>query len=78
MNHPATLNVKLASLQGSVDAADAAPTAQQVDVYDLLRKRLDDVLTEWNEIRTKEIPALNEQLRAAGIGPVFVPGGGGE
>jgi hypothetical protein len=78
MNHPATLNVKLASLQGSVDAADAAPAAQQVDVYDLLRKRLDDVLAEWSEIRTKEIPALNEQLRAAGIGPVFVPGGGGE
>ncbi|MDP2529102.1 MAG: hypothetical protein Q8W51_05145 [Candidatus Palauibacterales bacterium] len=78
MNHPATLNVKLASLQGSVDAADAAPTAQQVDVYDLLRKRLDGVLAEWSEIRTKEIPALNEQLRAAGIGPVFVPGTGEE
>ncbi len=80
MNHPATLNVKLASLQGSVDAADAAPTAQQVDVYDMLRKRLDGVLAVWKEIRTKEIPALNDLLKSHGVGPVFVPpksGGGG-
>ncbi|HKK08519.1 MAG TPA: glycosyl hydrolase, partial [Gemmatimonadota bacterium] len=41
MNHPATLNVKLASLQGSVDGADAAPTAQQKEVFQLLRSRLD-------------------------------------
>jgi hypothetical protein len=75
MNHPATLNVKLASLQGSVDAADAAPTAQQVEVFEMLRKRLDGVLAEWNEIRTKEIPALNALLTGHGVGPVFVPGG---
>ncbi len=76
MNHPATLNVKLASLQGSVDGADAAPTAQQSAVYEMLRKRLDGVLAEWNEIRTKEIPALNELLKSHGVGPVFVPPAG--
>jgi len=77
MNHPATLNVKLASLQGSVDGADAAPTAQQQEVYELLRGRLDDALAEWKTLGDEAIPALNQKLGAAGIGPVFVPGSGG-
>jgi len=75
MNHPATLNVKLASLQGSVDGADAAPTAQQKEVYQMLRGRLDGILSEWKQMKTGEIPALNQRLSQAGIGPVFVSGG---
>jgi len=73
MNHPATLNVKLASLQRSVDAADAAPTAQQLAVFRMLRARLDGALGAWDEIRSTELPALNRLLTERGIGPVFVP-----
>jgi photosystem II stability/assembly factor-like uncharacterized protein len=77
MNHPATLNVKLASLQRSVDGSDAAPTTQHREVFQMLRGRLDGVLSEWEQIRTKEIPALNELLTSHHIGPVFVPTAGG-
>jgi hypothetical protein len=35
-----------------------------------LEKALDDQLSAWNQIKTKDFPVLNEQLKKAGLPPI--------
>jgi photosystem II stability/assembly factor-like uncharacterized protein len=62
----ARLNVGLNSLLAAVDSADVAPTTQAVSTFDELHNALDQQLTRWNEIRTKDVPDLNLRLKRSG------------
>jgi photosystem II stability/assembly factor-like uncharacterized protein len=58
------------ALFGALSSGDAAPTAQAQAESGELGKALDMTLAKWKAVRTMELSAVNEQLRAAGIPPV--------
>jgi hypothetical protein len=64
------LSEGLYNLLGSVDSADIEPTTQQVATFNDVNKALDQQLTEWQEIKTKDVPALNLKVHAAGMQPL--------
>jgi photosystem II stability/assembly factor-like uncharacterized protein len=58
---------QLEYLAGSVSGSDYAPTASQREVAQLLHERTAAVRTEFNDITARELAAINEQLRRAGL-----------
>jgi hypothetical protein len=50
---------------------DFGPTSQQLEVYDILKKRLTDARAAFDKLVTETIPAFNKSLAAAGLGPVI-------
>ncbi len=67
LNYPVELNSQLAYLQTVIDSADAAPTKQSVEVFGRLRRRLDAQLAAWKMLQEKDLAALNNDMRKAGI-----------
>jgi len=58
---------QLEYLAGSVSGSDYAPTASQREVAQLLHQRAAAARTEFNEVTARELAAINEQLRRAGL-----------
>jgi len=67
LNYPVKLNEKLVSLGGSVESADAAPTEQDYEVFDKLSREVEDQLSKWNEVVSKDLAALNDLIRKKDI-----------
>ena len=63
----ARLNSGFSALVSALDTADAAPTTQQVAMFAELDKALEEQLSAWGELKAKDIPELNEQLKKAGL-----------
>jgi hypothetical protein len=63
----ARLNGGLSTLLSALDSADAAPTTQQVAMFTGLEKALDEQLTAWAQIKSKDVPAINQRLKKAGL-----------
>jgi photosystem II stability/assembly factor-like uncharacterized protein len=61
------LNGGLNSLVSALDTADAAPTTQQAAMFEELDKALDEQLSAWSQLQSKEIPELNQMLKKAGL-----------
>jgi hypothetical protein len=61
------LNTGLAALLSALDTADAAPTTQEISMFSELEKALQEQLTSWEQLKSKDIPELNEQLKRAGL-----------
>ncbi|MDE3058487.1 MAG: glycoside hydrolase [Bacteroidota bacterium] len=57
------LQTKEAYLMALLQSADVKPTAQAVAGVEQLQKSLHELLGRWNEIETKDVKAVNEQLR---------------
>ncbi|HTF37927.1 MAG TPA: glycoside hydrolase, partial [Blastocatellia bacterium] len=58
---------ELLGLMGLVEGADVTPTTQAVAASEQVQKTLAGVLSRWNEIKDKDVKALNEQLGKAGL-----------
>jgi photosystem II stability/assembly factor-like uncharacterized protein len=69
----ARLNSGLSTLLAIVDSADAAPTTQAVATLTEVQRALDEQLAQWADLRNKDLPALNQQLKQAGVPPIEVP-----
>jgi photosystem II stability/assembly factor-like uncharacterized protein len=69
----ARLNSGLSSLLAIVDSADAAPTTQAVATFTEVLRALDEQLAQWVGVRNKDLPALNQLLKQAGVPPIEVP-----
>ena len=65
LHFPTKLNSKLGYLDAAIDSADASPTSAELAVFAELDAQLDAQLAKWNEITTKDLPAINEALRNA-------------
>lgn len=63
----ARLNGQLGQLLGVTTGADAAPTQTQIDSVAEVQRTLAKALSDWNETKTHDIGALNEQLRGAAL-----------
>jgi hypothetical protein len=61
---------QLNSLMGLIEGADATPTTQAVAASDELQRGLSDLLARWNEMKSRDVGALNEQLRQANLPPI--------
>jgi hypothetical protein len=58
---------ELSALYGLIDSADAAPTAAQSAQLAQLDATYTKLMAQWMQIKTKDVPALNEQLKKAGL-----------
>jgi len=65
-----SLNQHLGGLLSVADSAEAAPTTQAAAVYKELRDALEKLAARWTKIRQQNIPALNAELKKAGLAPV--------
>jgi len=55
------------ALHKEVEKADAAPTVAQTEAFAKAKNELSLGVKSWDEMKRKEIPALNEQLHGAGL-----------
>jgi photosystem II stability/assembly factor-like uncharacterized protein len=58
----AVVRAELARLLHSIESADAAPTAAQVEAVDIAVKPLPGLLEQWQQLKKTDLKALNEQL----------------
>ncbi len=63
----ARLNNGFNTLVSALDTADAAPTTQQVAMFGELDKALAEQLSAWAQLKSKDIPELNDKLKKAGL-----------
>ena len=58
-----TLRTALARVQHTIQAADVAPTATQVDSYQGMVKPINDLLDQWATVKATDVKALNDSLK---------------
>jgi hypothetical protein len=63
----ASVSARARQLFGLVDGVDAAPTAQATVAIDEVLKEAHSMNEAWLAIKSQDVPALNQQLRAAGL-----------
>jgi photosystem II stability/assembly factor-like uncharacterized protein len=63
----------LATLLDVLQQADAAPTTQGVAASADLQQKLRTLMSGWNDLKGRDVQALNAQLRAAGLQPLVLP-----
>jgi len=63
LNYPIQVTDQMMALQGTVESADTAPTAQSYVVFDELNARLETQLAAWRDVQSKELAALNELMK---------------
>ncbi len=73
------LNSGLGALLNGLDTADAGPTTQQAAMFGELDKALQEQLAAWAQLKSKDITALNEELKKRGLPPIDLqkPAAGG-
>ena len=70
LNFPIKLNNKIAALLGVVESAEARPTDQTYDVFDVLSGALQIELDELASIVAEDVPEFNELLEEEGLPPI--------
>jgi len=73
--HLAPVSYTHLSLLFSVDSADAAPTKQQYEVEEDLEKEAQPLLTQYRELISKDLTALNDMVSKQNIPVLYVPAG---
>jgi photosystem II stability/assembly factor-like uncharacterized protein len=61
------------TLYGAILSYDGAPTAYQLERIDVLKADLGDVEKQFDGLLEKDLPALNDALKAGGLEPIEVP-----
>jgi photosystem II stability/assembly factor-like uncharacterized protein len=56
------LRTQLAIIEHSIESADAAPTAAQVEACQISIKSLHELIEQWQQLKKTDLKALNEQL----------------
>ena len=68
------MNNKLGSLLGIVESAEARPTQQSYEVFEMLSERLDRELEQLTQIIEQDLPQLNELLRVLELEAIDITG----
>jgi len=61
------LTSALAGLENVIESADVAPTPDAMAAFQSIQTVLRAALAQWAEVKGKDLPQLNEMLRAAGL-----------
>jgi photosystem II stability/assembly factor-like uncharacterized protein len=72
---PNMLNEAFDSFRSTLDYDDNAPTAQQYEVFKLLRDRLDKELRAWKQIISSDVPAFNSAVQRNSVPLLYLPPG---
>ena len=67
-----TVNNSFSSLLESLQSADVIPTDATIAAAAELKRMLTKLIADWNELKTKDVPSMNQQLRSANQ-PTLVP-----
>jgi len=67
------LNEQYDSFAASIEAADAAPTEQQSEVFKMLRARLEEQINKLDGILNTDLAAFEEAARSHNITLLYVP-----
>ncbi len=72
LNFPIRLTNKLAHLNSLTQIGDFPPTAQAIEVKEVLIKEIDEHLKAYNLVKTKQVPLLNSLIRARAVDYIIV------
>jgi hypothetical protein len=72
LNYPIQAADQLMALQGTVESADAPPTAASYAVFEEVNHRLESQLAAWQEIQSRELASLNALIHQNNI-PAIAP-----
>ena len=61
------LNGDFASLFNTLQDTDMPPTSQTISAAAEAQKTFNDLLSKWMLLKNKNIPAVNQQIKAAGF-----------
>jgi hypothetical protein len=61
------LRTRYMALFNVLQEADDAPTTQATAAIPELEKQLPPLMQQWQEVKSKDIPALNQQLKSANL-----------
>jgi hypothetical protein len=64
---PTMLNEAFDTFSHTIEQADAVPTQSQYEVFRMLSAKLDEQLKIWEQIRTLDLPAVNNLVRESNI-----------
>jgi hypothetical protein len=89
LNYPIRLNNELVALAGSISTADATPTQQSYQVFDMLKQRSDQQVAKWDELVKSDLVNFNQLVRQQEVPAIILEnpstnsapapsGGGGE
>jgi hypothetical protein len=67
-----SLNRKFARIFSAVNDGDSAPTADAMQAFRTAQTDLIVVMAKWATLTSKDLPALNGQLRQAGLAPIAI------
>jgi hypothetical protein len=73
LNYPDKLDQQFISLGSGVENADSAPNAAAYERFKELSAQLDGLMAKWQEIESKDLPALNELIRKEKIPVIMLP-----
>jgi len=62
-------------LYGAILSYEGKPGGYQIAYIDSLKRELDDVTKEFDQLLAQDLPALNESLKAKGAQPIEAPPG---
>jgi len=65
-----SLNQHFGGILVVADSADAAPTTQATAVFKELEEALAKLVDRWTKIRQQDVPALNAELKKAGLAAI--------
>lgn len=68
----ARLNAGFTKLYTDIDSADSAPTTQQATALADLERALAAQVANWNEMKTRDVPAVNSQLKPSGLPEITI------
>src|SRR5216117_1794760 len=72
LNYPIRLNNKIAALAGVVAGAEAAPTAQSVQVFDGLSAALQVQLDRLKAVLDADVPAFNRLVKESDVPAIIL------
>jgi len=67
-----SLSTKFAQIFSAINNGDAAPTADAMQAFRAAETELESVIAKWTTLSTKDLPAMNAQLKQAGLAPIVI------
>ncbi len=72
LNFPVRLNDKLANLMEIAAQGDFPPTRQDYEVKNMLFEQVNAKLAQWEQIKSRDLPALNRMIREQSVDVIRV------